>query len=563
MTRTVSGIEGLRLAYSSHLLHIATSQDSPLHLGENGIVLGRLFERSGREVRKLEPRDCEKLARDAGGTLCADFWGPYVCMLHHPDGQRVSVLRAPLGSLPCYMVEFEGGSAIASDVDLLIACGLYQPAIDWNQVFNHLIVRDLVWQQTCLSGLRELRGGQRLVLSAQEVAIDEVWSPAAFARRGHLVVDREKSAHIIRDAVCSSVGSLASGEAGIVLMLSGGLDSSVMAAALSRQDVPVTCVTLVSGDATGDERSYARQVCTALGLPLVEAWRNLAGIDVGRSDARGLPRPTERMFFQESRRLCEQAASEAGATAIFNGGGGDHIFCSLRSGASASDRLLDGGTGFLSVVRDLSRLTQESELVVMIDAIRRAWFGRPSVRMPRDTSLLSCDAVDAARPPRCHTWLQQAEDLLPGNAQHLRLLAYAQDIAEGGRLTNRMPMVSPLMTQPLAEACLSMASWLWFDEGHNRAVARHAFADVLPVDVVWRRSKGTPDAFAARIFDTNRKKLREILSGGELFRRGLVDLPAILEVLDDPRPVHGHAFRRLLQFADVEAWATGWNASGR
>jgi asparagine synthase (glutamine-hydrolysing) len=80
---------------------------------------------------------------------------------------------------------------------------------------------------------------------------------------------------------------------------------------------------------------------------------------------------------------------------------------------------------------------------------------------------------------------------------------------------------------------------------------------------VWRRSKGTPDAFAARIFDTNRKKLREILSGGELFRRGLVDLPAILEVLDDPRPVHGHAFRRLLQFADVEAWATGWNASGR
>lgn len=561
LIRRVSDIEGLRLADRNDLLHVVTSDDSPLHIGGHGVVVGRLFERDGREVAQLGPEACDRIVGSAGQSLCADYWGPYVCILRQKDGDRISVLRAPLGALPCYLVAFEGGVALASDVDLFIACGLLRPVIDWDEVLRHLMVRDLVWPETCLSGLRELRGGQQLLLSEEGLAIQDVWSPTTFARRDHQMRDPIAAARIVRDTVCNSVASLASGEAGIVLMLSGGLDSSVLAAALTRQDVPVTCITLVTGDATGDERRYARQVCAALGLSLVEGWRDLAGIDVGRSDARGLPRPTERMFFQESRRLCEQAAAEAGATAIFNGGGGDNIFCSLRSGAPAADRLLTGGSGFLSTVRDLSHLTQESRQTVMMDAVRRAWFGKPTIRLSHDTSLLSPDVVEAAHPPWRHPWLESAAELLPGSAQHLRLVACAQDIAEGAQPWDRLPMISPLMVQPLVEACLSIASWLWLDAGHNRAVARHAFADVLPEDVAWRRSKGTPDAFTARIFDANRRKLREILSGGELVRLGLVDLPAILEVLDDPRPVHGHSFRRVLQLADVEALAAGWIAS--
>ena len=558
----VSGIEGFHLAVDTDLLHVATSQDRPLRTGDQGVILGRLFEREERAVGQLEPDAANCLASEIVQRLCEAYWGHYVCLVQHPDGEGISVFRAPLGALPCFMVGFAGGLAIASDVDLLIACGLFRPAIDWDEVLRHLMVRDLVWPETCLSGLRELRGGQKLSLSRSGQDIEDVWSPAVFAKRDKLIRDPDTAARTVRETVCSSVASLASGEAGILLMLSGGLDSSLLASALTRQDVPVTCITFVTGDATGDERRYARQVCSALGLPLVEGWRNLAGIDVSRSDASELPRPTERMFFQESRRLCEEAAADAGATAIFNGGGGDNIFCSLRSGAPAADRLLTGGTGFLSTVRNLSRLTEESSPAVMADAVRRAWFGKPALRILHDPSLLSPDAVDAAHSRSQHPWLQHADQLLPGSAQHLRLLACAQDIVEGGRLSDRLPMGSPLLSQPLAEACLSMASWLWFDAGHNRAVARHGFADVLPAEVIWRRSKGTPDAFTARIFDANRLKLREILSQGELVRRGLVDLPAILAVIKDRRPVHGHAFRRVLQLADVEAWAADWIAIG-
>jgi asparagine synthase (glutamine-hydrolysing) len=305
-------------------------------------------------------------------------------------------------------------------------------------------------------------------------------------------------------------------------------------------------------------------VCEALGLPLAEGWRDLSRIDIGRSDSAHLPRPNVRMFFQESRRLAQEAATATGASAIFNGGGGDHIFCSLQSGAPAADRLLTDGPGrsFWKTCQDISLLAPASLTAVAGDAIRRAWLGKPPFRALRDPALLSAEA--AGKPAEVpHPWLRLPPGALPGKAQQVRLLALAQGLAEGGDPQDPLPMASPLLAQPLAEACLRVPSWLWFAGGHNRVVARHAFEGRLPANVLWRRSKGTPDGFAARIFDANRTALREMLAGGELARRGLIDLKAVFEVIDDPRPVHGDGFRRVLQFADVEAWARGWSqASG-
>jgi asparagine synthase (glutamine-hydrolysing) len=106
-------------------------------------------------------------------------------------------------------------------------------------------------------------------------------------------------------------------------------------------------------------------------------------------------------------------------------------------------------------------------------------------------------------------------------------------------------------------------SWLWFEHGRNRAIARRAFADDLPADILQRRSKGTPDSFVAEIFETHRTALRRMLADGVLAKHGMIDLAAAFRVLDDPRPVHGDAFRRVLQFADVEAWARAWTSAGR
>nr|WP_254657209.1 asparagine synthase-related protein [Sphingobium fuliginis] len=49
-----------------------------------------------------------------------------------------------------------------------------------------------------------------------------------------------------------------------LLMLSGGIDSSVLAAALGTHGCPFTCFNLASRGAIGDERHYARMVASHL-----------------------------------------------------------------------------------------------------------------------------------------------------------------------------------------------------------------------------------------------------------------------------------------------------------
>ncbi|MCP2835015.1 asparagine synthase-related protein, partial [Salmonella enterica] len=55
-----------------------------------------------------------------------------------------------------------------------------------------------------------------------------------------------------------------------LLQLSGGLDSSILAAVLHEMGTPFRAVTLATRDAEGDERRFARAVAGHLGIPLEE-----------------------------------------------------------------------------------------------------------------------------------------------------------------------------------------------------------------------------------------------------------------------------------------------------
>ena len=47
-------------------------------------------------------------------------------------------------------------------------------------------------------------------------------------------------------------------------------------------------------------------------------------------------------------------------------------------------------------------------------------------------------------------------------------------------------------------------------------------------------------------------------AGVALLREGLVDREACLKILDAPGPIKGNGWARLLQLADIEAWAASW-----
>jgi asparagine synthase (glutamine-hydrolysing) len=562
----IQKIDGLNPAFEDGRVSISVMGAQPLELAGHGVILGSLFARNATQaVRELDAKAQAQITTTRGGQLIEHFWGPYVAILSDTESQRVDVVRAPLGELPCYILELDGAAVLASDVPLLIACGLFTPVIAWDEVARHLATRDMRGAVTCLHALHELPGGQRLSVMRDKRQVEALWSPWTFVERGRQIDDAEDAARRVRAAALECVAARASDYGRTALMLSGGLDSSVVAACLSRAGRRFDALTLVTPEATGDERDYARRTSEAVGAALTEAYRDVSRIDIGYSGARHLPRPTVRTFSQESNRLALELVRETGASAIFNGAGGDNIFCSLQSSGPAADRLLTTGPGaaFLRTAGDISELAPASLWAVASDAVRRAWLGKPALRHVQDLSFLSRRAQAAAGTTTLHPWLILPPRALPGKAMHVRLIAFAQSYVENLDPQDPLPIVSPLLSQPLVETCLAIPSWLWFEGGQNRVVARRAFAKDLPEEIIWRRSKGTPDSFVARIFETHRAAIRTLIADGELARQDIIDLPAVLSVLDDPRPAQGNAFRRVLQLADVEAWAGAWSRSGR
>lgn len=544
------------IALETGSLAVAASCDAAISLGARGIVIGEIFRKAdGSRVTHFSPDEIERIHASDLGELTDQYWGPYIAVLHDPDRNETRVLRAPLGDLPCLLVPVGEAIAFASDIDLLCDFGLYDPAVDWSELALHLARMDRVTAQTCLWNVRELRGGTTEVIGRAGVRTLAQWSASKAIGRQRADT-AEAAAALVSEAARMSVASRAARLHRAVVMLSGGVDSSIVAAALVEAGVRVDALTLVTRDARGDERDYARAVCEHLGIALHERLREVDEIDIMWSSAAGLPRPAGRVMWQESIRHSRDLARAIQAGAIFNGAGGDQVFCSLHSSNPVADAMRAFGPGrpAWKMAHIMSGITQVSMGRILRDAVQRAWFGKRTAGPTLDTSLLACRFEDfeiaSSEPPR--------GGILPGQAAHCRLIAAGQSYVETLDPRSAPPIVAPLLSQPLVEACLSIPSWLWFEEGMNRHAARRAFAPDLPESVIFRHSKGSPDSFTAEIFETWRPQIRELLADGELARQRIIDRTAVLDVLDDPRPPRDNRFRRVLQFAEAEAWAASW-----
>lgn len=551
---------GDRLVYEGHRVHIHHEKDfALLVLGDPpmaidaGLIVGPLFDRRHPgPVATLAPEDQAKIKASQGQHLTDRFWGGYVAFLRTNEG--TDLLRAPLGDLACLFVHQAPRTWVASDIGLLKRTGLAPFAADWSMIAQHLAWPYLRGSWTCFEKLMVLPSGHKLQSSMTGVRMAPLWSPWAFTDPAQSLT-RDEHVEKIARAVTNSVATLTGHWGRPVLLLSGGLDSSILAAALGRHDADL--LTLYTRDPIGDERGYAAQVAQHVGRPLIEARREVSEIDPLRSAAGGLPWPARRLFEQETMRQVEIVAGENGEAALMTGGGGDNVFCALQSAAPVADRLLvEGpGPGMLDTAREISDLASAPVQTILRSALAKAMpWRRRSIAHP-DHAYLSDEAkARAGASPPAHPWLTPPSRPLPGVAGHIRLLALAQSFSEGRDPAATIPTILPLLAQPVVEACLAVPSWLWFEKGRNRALARRAFAPHLPRAIVERRSKGTPDSFQGEIFEHHHATLRDMLLGGALADQGLIDLPRLTRLFSGSVPMAPPDVGSLLRLVDVEAW---------
>src|SRR5699024_9489668 len=111
--------------------------------------------------------------------------------------------------------------------------------------------------RTGLVGLRELLPGCQLYLRECDSTIEEIWTPWTFVTPQHRHRERRAAQAALRRAVTSTVSCWAETDKSLLLELSGGLDSSIIAACLRGAPAHVACCNLVTPVPGADERQYA------------------------------------------------------------------------------------------------------------------------------------------------------------------------------------------------------------------------------------------------------------------------------------------------------------------
>lgn len=555
----LTGLEPLSTSDENSGILALASPQCRLYRIADGVVLGTLFHRHGPS-RALEPggRESHDLARADARLLRDRYWGGYVAVLDR--NRPVAILRDPSGGLPCYLRLEPDRTLVASDAELLFAAAAAKPQIDWKALGRHLWGNGLPTASTALSGVLEVQPGSSLD-PERPGGQQAWWSPwdhveARRDRRGDDTAER------LADTVAGSVRALASPFRRLLLSVSGGLDSSTVAASLAGRREDVVCLTMYGDDPDSDERDHARTLCDHLGLRLIERPYCIEDVDIEAPLAPHLPRPVGWTHALSYDRAHLDIAAVEGADAFVTGNGGDAVYGFSQSAASAVDRFRrEGVAAGLASMADVMRQTGCGPILAARHALRigrggaaQAWKVDPSFLAPAVAETLIAT-------PLAHHWLEAPPGALPGKAAHIASILRMHQTLETGRAAS-LPVLNPLLAQPVIEACLAIPSWAWRAGGIDRAVARQAFARALPASIAWRRTKGGPDAFAGLVLTRHRGRIRERLVSGELARQGLVDAGALDRVLAASAAVSGKDRARLLALLNTEAWIHWWQERG-
>lgn len=556
--RAAAGPLGLEiLADRPGLLFLGEAEGSIASIaGGRGVLWGRLFRRGSPMA--IAPDFAADLNSDAIVTLLNNsYWGSFVAIVE--NGPQPVLFRDASGAMPAYHAALATGRILTSDVRMIAALTGHSPGINWDAVATGLRFRDARTSATMLEGVEELLPGMALTLDRAQPKPRLIWNPATYMapRTGRLA----EAAEIVRDAVLLGIAGLSSGYDHPLLELSGGVDSSIVAAGLAVAARRASCVSFEGSGADLNESRYANAVATRFGFPLEIVQPDPAAIDVTRSAASHLPRPNARHFLQATDAISRAAARDRDCDAFVNGGGGDDIFCSLTTVAPVLDRWqAQGWRGLLAGARDLARLREVSPWEALRRTVVRRLRPRP-IRQGIDTPELLAPALQSLPRPDEHPWLTASRAMPVGRQGHLVGILRIQNYLEGRDTRKDAPVLMPLLSQPVMEACLGVPSWLWCADGINRAVARAAFANLLPALVIERTSKGGFDAFSARALAHSRAHAREMLLDGHLARHGLLDRPTVARCFEEGVPMRGAISTQLLTLIDTEAWVRSWHAA--
>jgi len=264
-----------------------------------------------------------------GPDALARIEGAYALAVFDPRESAVLLVRDRLGFRPMYfaVIEDAGDKAVvfASELRALIATGLLPRKLD-RAAFESFVWNGFVMApNTMVQGVSSVAPGSSLRIDANRLTVDanRYWSIPKHIDGGIGIPE-------LRSALLEAVGRQFEGDADMGLFLSGGVDSSAVAALASGvTGRRVRTFNLSFDEAAFDESPYARAVAQALGTDHHEIRVSAAFFEQHLDEAlRSLDQPS---FDALNSYMVSRAVRDAGIRIALGGTGGDDLFGGNRT----------------------------------------------------------------------------------------------------------------------------------------------------------------------------------------------------------------------------------------
>lgn len=548
--------------------------------GDAGVVIGSVFGRN-RDLLSNEPNapltfgptETAEILRSEGRWLIENAWGDYVAFGHNAVDQKKWVLKDPTGYLPCFRTAFRDVTIIFSRIGDCLDLQLQRFTI--NDAFLHaqLVAGGSLQELPPLKEVLAVRRGECIEFkrgNGPYGSRKSYWEPLKFTDSDRLLEEPDLAARAMRSTVQSAISSWVKVHRSLLLRLSGGLDSSIVAGCLGNAPGKERFVayTYFNPNGRSDERPWARMAAQHAGCEHIEYAVLPSQLDLtmaSRMDPS--PEPSPLLGFLQRSTVEQTFATNSGATAVFNGDGGDSGFCSDSISYAVPEYLKNHGLrpGAFRLASQVALLTERSSWSVLVNAFR--WLSKGEQAMPRERILAASRTVNAeiqeafrVSTGLSHPWFKNERHVPWDKLRRLGMLIAVPEYYNVSAPQDALvpEIVSPLYAQPVMELLLRIPIYTHFHDGRDRGLARKAFAPDVPEPILRRLWKDRAPGFHDELLERHRAFLQETLLEGSLVKSGLLDRALLEEALSaspsKSQVYPGEIFRHL----DTELWARQW-----
>jgi asparagine synthase (glutamine-hydrolysing) len=565
------------LSRSGLCVFTADNQSSLLpHLlrRNSGVVLGSILERheeleddspSTRPI--FDDRRTDAIVASRGRCLVSKYWGNYVAILAQDSTRSTYILKDPTGTLPCFITSWRGMTLAFSCLQDCLDLGVLSFTVNWSYVADRVASNSLDASSNPINEVRQVRRGECLELCAARSLTHQYWLPTNFVQRSDAIDNLEVAGRALKACVHSATRTLAADHKDILVRLSGGLDSSIVAGCL--KDVSarsaIVAYTYFNPNGRSDERRWARLSAGHAGLEHVECVYDPSKASLERAlDMAACVEPPQAVANVIRGGMERQLAKQRPYTAVFSGDGGDSSFGAEAIRHSVDDSLRLRGLS-------ISLLKLSSDVALRIDSLTWKVFARALLRWARGSSMddfrdrlilkqsLAARRIqDTALRAKCfpHPWFSGLQNVPWHVIRRLGSLILTPEFYDPLSPSNAgVPLsVAPLYSQPVVELALRIPIYVHFNEGIDRWLARKAFSADVPTPILRRLWKDrAPGSFEA-LAHFNRTLLRDVILGGSLGNSGLIDCSAIEEIFKGDFSKSNYLLGELFALFDLALW---------